>query len=45
MFDGGVNAFGEFFLNKIGFSPAGIPLAWAIKNFPRCQCFISVLYY
>lgn len=31
MFDGGVNAFGELFLNKIGFSPAGIPLAWAIK--------------
>ena len=31
MLDGGVNAFGEFFLNTIGFSPFGVPLAWAIK--------------
>lgn len=31
MFDGGVNAFGEFFLTKFGFAPAGIPLAWTIK--------------
>lgn len=31
MLDGGVNAFGEFYLNQIGFSPLGVPIAWAIK--------------
>ncbi|GCC50461.1 DoxX family protein [Chryseotalea sanaruensis] len=31
MFDGGVNAFGNSFLNQVGFSPLGVPLAWAIK--------------
>jgi putative oxidoreductase len=31
MMDGGVNAFGNLYLNKIGFSPVGLPLAWAIK--------------
>lgn len=31
MFDGGVNAFGNLYLNQIGFSPLGVPLAWAIK--------------
>jgi putative oxidoreductase len=31
MFDGGVNAFGNFFLNQIGFAPLGVPIAWAIK--------------
>jgi putative oxidoreductase len=31
MFDGGVNAFGNLFLNQVGFSPLGVPLAWAIK--------------
>lgn len=31
MFDGGVNAFGEHYLNQIGFSPLGVPIAWAIK--------------
>ena len=31
MFDGGVNAFGNLYLNQIGFSPFGLPLAWAIK--------------
>lgn len=31
MFNNGVNEFGKFYLNEIGFSPAGIPLAWAIK--------------
>jgi putative oxidoreductase len=30
-FDGGVNAFGNLFLNQVGFSPLGVPLAWAIK--------------
>jgi putative oxidoreductase len=31
MFDGGVNAFGQLYLNQVGFAPVGLPLAWAIK--------------
>ncbi len=31
MFDNGVNNFGRYYLNEQGFSPIGIPLAWAIK--------------
>lgn len=31
MFDGGIKDFGNLFLNNIGFSPIGVPLAWAIK--------------
>lgn len=31
MLDGGINDFGNLFLNEIGFSPLGVPLAWAIK--------------
>ena len=31
MFDGGINNFGKYYLNETGFSPIGIPLAWAIK--------------
>lgn len=31
MFNNGVNEFGKFYLNEVGFSPVGIPLAWAIK--------------
>jgi putative oxidoreductase len=31
MFDGGVNNFGELYLNQIGFAPLGVPLAWTIK--------------
>lgn len=31
MFNGGVNAFGEHYLNGVGFAPVGVPLAWAIK--------------
>ena len=31
MFNNGINEFGRFYLNEIGFSPIGIPLAWAIK--------------
>lgn len=31
MLDGGVNAFGEMFLNPMGFAPLGVPIAWAIK--------------
>lgn len=31
MFNNGINDFGNFYLNEIGFSPAGVPLAWSIK--------------
>lgn len=31
MFDNGVNNFGNLYLNQVGFSPVGVPLAWAIK--------------
>ncbi len=31
MFDGGINNFGNLFLDQIGFAPMGVPLAWAIK--------------
>lgn len=31
MFNNGVNDFGELYLNKAGFAPLGVPVAWAIK--------------
>jgi putative oxidoreductase len=31
MFNNGVNDFGNLYLNEVGFSPFGLPLAWAIK--------------
>jgi len=31
MFNGGVQAFGELYLNQVGFAPMGVPLAWVIK--------------
>jgi putative oxidoreductase len=31
MFNNGINDFGNLYLNKIGFAPLGLPLAWAIK--------------
>lgn len=31
MFNGGITAFGEFYLNQIGFAPVGVVLAWTIK--------------
>ena len=31
MFDDGINNFGKLYLNQIGFSPLGVPIAWAIK--------------
>ncbi len=31
MFNNGVNDFGNLYLNQVGFSPIGVPLAWAIK--------------
>ncbi|MND95694.1 hypothetical protein D3C80_879570 [compost metagenome] len=31
MFNNGINDFGNFFLNQIGFAPYGLLLAWIIK--------------
>lgn len=31
MFNNGINDFGNFYLNQIGFAPLGVPLAWTIK--------------
>ncbi len=31
MFNNGVNDFGNLYLNQIGFSPLGVPIAWAVK--------------
>jgi len=31
MFDGGINDFGNFYLNKVGFAPYGVAIAWIIK--------------
>jgi len=31
MLNGGVHAFGKMYLDEIGFSPLGVPLAWIIK--------------
>ena len=31
MFDGGIQAFGNLYLNQIGFAPMGVLLAWTIK--------------
>lgn len=31
MFDNGINDFGALYLNKVGFAPLGVPVAWAIK--------------
>ncbi|TAH13832.1 MAG: DoxX family protein [Runella slithyformis] len=31
MFNNGINNFGNLYLNQVGFSPVGLPLAWAVK--------------
>lgn len=31
MFNNGINDFGNLYLNKIGFAPVGLVIAWAIK--------------
>ena len=31
MFNNGINDFGKYYLDEIGFAQAGVPLAWAIK--------------
>lgn len=46
MFDGGVNNFGNLYLNQIGFAPFGLPLAWAIKlsHVAAAICFLFEKY-
>lgn len=31
IFDGGIYDFGNFYLNKVGFAPFGVAIAWTIK--------------
>ena len=31
IFNNGINEFGKFYLDEIGFSPLGVPIAWTIK--------------
>lgn len=31
MFNNGINDFGNFYLNQVGFAPMGVYIAWAIK--------------
>jgi putative oxidoreductase len=31
MFNNGINDFGNLYLNKIGFAPVGLAVAWAVK--------------
>ncbi|WP_315823345.1 DoxX family protein [Paraflavitalea speifideaquila] len=31
IFNNGINDFGNLYLNQAGFSPLGVPIAWAIK--------------
>ncbi len=31
MFNNGINEFGKFYLNEVGFSPIGVQIAWMIK--------------
>jgi putative oxidoreductase len=42
MFNNGVNDFGNFYLNAIGFAPVGVPFAWALKlsHVAAAVCFI-----
>ncbi len=43
IFDGSINDFGNLYLNKIGFAPVGLYLAWAIK-LSHVACAISLLF-
>ncbi len=42
MFNGGVNAFGNLYLNEVGFAPFGLYLAWAIK-LSHVVCVVALL--
>ena len=43
MFNNGVNDFGNFFLNQIGFAPFGVHTAWLIKIY-HIVCGICLLF-
>lgn len=43
LLDGGVNDFGNLYLNENGFAPFGVPLAWAIK-LSHVICAICLLF-
>lgn len=43
MFNGGINNFGNLYLNQAGFAPLGLPLAWAIK-LSHVVCAICILW-
>lgn len=43
MFNGGINNFGNLYLNQAGFAPLGLPLAWAIK-LSHIVCAICILW-
>ncbi|MFY7998483.1 MAG: DoxX family protein [Candidatus Kapaibacteriota bacterium] len=43
MFNGGVNAFGNLYLDQVGFAPFGLYLAWAIK-LSHLVCVVCLLW-
>jgi putative oxidoreductase len=43
IFNNGINDFGNYYLNEKGFSPVGIPVAWAIK-LSHIACAICLLW-
>ncbi|MCF0072196.1 hypothetical protein LZD49_17070 [Dyadobacter sp. CY261] len=43
MLDNGINDFGNLYLNQVGFAPAGVPIAWAIK-LSHVLCAICLLF-
>jgi putative oxidoreductase len=42
MFNGGIIAFGEWYLDPLGFAPLGVPIAWAIK-FSHVVCAVLLI--
>ncbi|HTF05618.1 MAG TPA: DoxX family protein [Bacteroidia bacterium] len=43
MFNNGINDFGNFYLNEIGFAPVGVALAWIIK-LSHVVCAVCLLF-
>ena len=43
MFNGGINDFGNLYLNQIGFDPFGVYLAWAIKLSHVCAAILFII--
>jgi putative oxidoreductase len=42
IFNNGINEFGKFYLNEVGYAPLGVPIAWAIK-LSHIACAICLL--